>query len=107
MDEAQSIIFTHLPPGRYAVINFHDENDNGRLDENPWGAPTEGYGFSKNAQGFLGAPSFDSAAVSVDGADASIAIALICPKLTTGICRSHRVSRRAGTRQLPSAGHCA
>lgn len=27
----QSIIFTHLRPCRYAVIVFHDENDNGRL----------------------------------------------------------------------------
>ena len=33
----QSIIFTQLRPGRYAVIAFHDENDNGRLDEGPWG----------------------------------------------------------------------
>lgn len=79
-----SIIFTHLPPGRYAVIAFHDENHNGRLDENPWGVPTAGYGFSNNAQGFLGAPSFDAAAVSIDRADASIAMTLIYPKLTTG-----------------------
>ncbi len=81
---SQSIIFTHLPPGRYAVIAFHDENDNGRLDENPWGVPTEGYGFSNNAQGLLGAPSFDAAGVSLDGADASVAITLIYPKVTTG-----------------------
>lgn len=84
MSGSQSIIFTELPPGRYAVIAFHDENDNGRLDENPWGVPSEGYGFSNNAQGFLGAPSFDAACVSLDGADASIAITLIYPKLAAG-----------------------
>jgi len=33
----QSIIFAQLRPGRYAVIAFHDENNNGRLDESPWG----------------------------------------------------------------------
>jgi uncharacterized protein (DUF2141 family) len=49
----QSIVFMGLPPGRYAIIAFHDENDNGRLDESPWGVPTEAYGFSNDAQGFL------------------------------------------------------
>ena len=59
---------------------FHDENDNGRLDENAWGVPTEGYGFSNNARGLLGAPSFDSAQVTLDGNDRSIAISLIYPR---------------------------
>lgn len=78
----QSTVFTQLPPGRYAVIVFHDENDNGRLDVGAWGVPTEGYGFSNNAQGLLAAPSFDAAAVTLDGADKDIAIALIYPKRT-------------------------
>ncbi|HEX7967688.1 MAG TPA: DUF2141 domain-containing protein [Stellaceae bacterium] len=77
---AESIIFTRLSPGRYAVIVFHDENDNGRLDENPWGVPIEGYGFSNDAQGLLAAPSFDSAGVTLDGADEAISISLIYPK---------------------------
>ena len=77
---AQSIIFTQLRPGRYAVIVFHDENDNGLLDENPWGVPTEGYGFSNDAQGLLAAPSFDSAGVMLDGADRDISISLIYPR---------------------------
>jgi uncharacterized protein (DUF2141 family) len=76
----QRIVFPDLPPRRYAVIVFHDENDNGRLDENAWGVPTEGYGFSNNAQGFLGAPSFAAAAVTLDGSDQSIAVSLIYPK---------------------------
>jgi uncharacterized protein (DUF2141 family) len=77
----ESIVFADLPPRRYAVIVFHDENDNGRLDENGWGVPTEGYGFSNNAQGFLGAPSFAAAEVTLDGKDRSIAISLIYPKV--------------------------
>jgi uncharacterized protein (DUF2141 family) len=76
---AQSTVFTQLRPGRYAVIVFHDENDNGRLDETSWGVPTEGYGFSNDAQGLLAAPSFDAAAVTLDGADKDIAISLIYP----------------------------
>jgi uncharacterized protein (DUF2141 family) len=34
----QGVVFTNLEPGTYAVIVFHDENDNGKLDESPWGA---------------------------------------------------------------------
>ena len=57
-----------IPPGRYGIIVFHDENDDGRLDKDMLGIPTEGYGFSNNARGFFSAPSFEDAAVTV-GAD--------------------------------------
>jgi uncharacterized protein (DUF2141 family) len=30
----QSVVFTDLKPGTYAIITFHDANDNGKLDEN-------------------------------------------------------------------------
>lgn len=79
-DGRQSTVFTQLRPGRYAVIVFHDENDNGRLDAASLGVPTEGYGFSNDAQGLLAAPSFDAAAVTLGGADKDIAISLIYPK---------------------------
>jgi uncharacterized protein (DUF2141 family) len=81
---AQSIIFTQLPPGRYAVIAFHDENDNGRLDESTWGVPTEGYGFSNDAQGFLAAPSFKAAGLTLDAGNRAITISLIYPKTAKG-----------------------
>jgi uncharacterized protein (DUF2141 family) len=77
----QSVVFADLPPRRYAIIVFHDENDNGRLDENAWGVPTEGYGFSNNAQGFLGAPSFAAAEITLGEKNQSIAISLIYPKV--------------------------
>jgi uncharacterized protein (DUF2141 family) len=51
----KSTVFTQFPPGRYAMIV-----DDGRLDENPFGVPTEGCGFGNDAQGLLGAPSFDA-----------------------------------------------
>ena len=50
------------------------ENDNGKLDENGWGVPIEGYGFSNNAEGFLGPASFKDAAVMLDQADKTIEI---------------------------------
>ena len=32
---SQSVEFPQLPPGRYAVIVFHDENDNGLFNRRP------------------------------------------------------------------------
>src|SRR6266478_6318682 len=37
----QSMVFKNLPSGSYAIIVFHDEDDNGMLDENYWGVPTQ------------------------------------------------------------------
>ena len=77
----QSAVFAQLSPGHYAMIVIHDENDNGRLDENPFGVPTEGYGFSNEAQGFLSAPSFDAAAIAIGSTNVSASITLIYPNL--------------------------
>lgn len=76
---SQGIGFMMLPPGRYAVIVFHDQNDDGLLNKSILGIPTEGYGFSNNASGFFGAPSFDAAAVTMGDEDKSISISLIYP----------------------------
>ena len=54
-----TISFENLKPGKYAVRYFQDENLNGKLDTNFVGIPTEGYGFSNNATGKFGPPSFD------------------------------------------------
>ncbi len=75
----QSVVFTDLKPGAYAVIAFHDRNDNGKLDKNRWGAPTESYGFSNDAEGFLSAPSFQDAAITLDSNDENITITLKHP----------------------------
>lgn len=53
------IIFKDLKPGKYAFRYFHDENLSGVMETNPMGIPTEGYGFSNNATGMFGPPSFD------------------------------------------------
>ena len=54
-----------LPPGQYAVNAFHDENDNGELDTNLFGIPTEGYGFANDPRTTFGPPDFEDAAVNV------------------------------------------
>ncbi len=54
-------IFTlsDIPYGKYAVVCVHDENNNLKLDKNLMGIPKEGYGFSNDAKGSLGPPSFE------------------------------------------------
>ena len=70
-------VFEGLPPGKYAVAVFHDENDNGEFDRGFLGLPLEGYGFSNDAQVFLGPPSFEAAAVAVDAEDRTISITIV------------------------------
>ncbi len=74
-----AVVFSNLEPGRYAAIAFHDENNNGKLDKNFWGVPTEPYGFSNNVQGVLGPPTFAAAAMVPSEGGSAIRIALILP----------------------------
>jgi len=54
-----------VPPGTWAVLAYQDENSNGELDRNLIGIPSENYGFSRDARGRFGPPSFEDAAMSV------------------------------------------
>lgn len=59
--EHPACIFPNLPPGRYAIAVLADENENGRMDFNLLWLPVEGYGFSNDAMGIFGSPSFKAA----------------------------------------------
>jgi uncharacterized protein (DUF2141 family) len=59
------ITFNQVPAGTYALAVIHDENANNDLDTNFIGIPTEGYGFSNNAFGTFGPPSFEDASFKV------------------------------------------
>ena len=65
VESATVIVDLNVPPGRYAVAVFHDENNNGVLDKNAFGLPTEAYGFSNNARGRFGPPDFNSCVVEI------------------------------------------
>ncbi|HEV7353129.1 MAG TPA: DUF2141 domain-containing protein [Brevundimonas sp.] len=58
-------VFADLPPGRYAIAAYHDADDDGRLTTWAMGLPREAYGFSNNARGRFGPPSFESAAFTL------------------------------------------
>ena len=50
-----------LPAGDYAVIVYHDENDNKQIDMRALGMPKEPVGVSNNARGLFGPPRFKAA----------------------------------------------
>lgn len=65
-----------VPTGTWAVLSYQDENENGQLDRNLVGMPKESYGFSRDARGMFGPPSFEEAAFAVTGETANAAIKL-------------------------------
>lgn len=65
-----------LAPGFYAVSCFHDLNDNGKLDKNLVGIPSEPYGFSNNARPKFRAPKWEEAKFEIKSGENRIAIRL-------------------------------
>jgi uncharacterized protein (DUF2141 family) len=75
--EVQPIDVGALPPGRYAVSVYLDENGNRKLDTNWLGMPREAVGASNNPRGRMGAPRFEDC-VFVHGTSAeTISIKLV------------------------------
>ena len=68
--------FLDIPPGTYALAVTHDENMNGKLDTDSLGNPTEGYGFSNDAKGVVGAPSFSAASFRYNGRGLDLTMSL-------------------------------
>ena len=59
--DVESVTLESLKPGTYAIKLYHDVNDNGTMDTNPFGMPTEPYAFSNNARGNFGPAKWDKA----------------------------------------------
>jgi uncharacterized protein (DUF2141 family) len=68
------IVISDLPIGYYAVKAFHDENNNNNLDTNILGIPIEDYGFSNNASGIFGPPSWNKAKIMIGEEPSTIII---------------------------------
>lgn len=68
-----TLTFEGLAPGDYAVQLYHDENDNGTMDSNMFGIPSEGYAFSNRARGSFGPPKFEQMKFTVTAAPATTA----------------------------------
>lgn len=56
-----TVTFIGIPKAEYAVMVYHDENKNGKLDKNFIGMPKEPVACSNNAKGFMGPPKYEDA----------------------------------------------
>jgi len=66
--QQQSVEFIFdLPHGTYAVSSFYDVNMNDELDTNFLFIPTEPVGFANQPSSKFGPPSFEDAAVEING----------------------------------------
>ena len=57
-----------------AIAAYHDANRNDRLDRNALGIPSERYGFTNNARGVTGPPTFEDAVVPITDQPIEISI---------------------------------
>jgi uncharacterized protein (DUF2141 family) len=67
-------VITDVEPGTYAIAVLHDEDDDGGLDRNLLGIPSEGFGFSNDAPTGLGPPSFRDASFRFDGSETDLVV---------------------------------
>lgn len=69
--------FKNIPEGTYAIVAWHDENENQELDKNLFGAPKESFGFSNNQFGTFGPPDFEVVSFEIeDGRSLNLSIEL-------------------------------
>jgi uncharacterized protein (DUF2141 family) len=67
-------VITDVRPGTYAIAVLHDEDDDGGLDRNFLGLPSEGFGFSNDAPTGLGPPSFHDASFRFEGGETDLVV---------------------------------
>jgi uncharacterized protein (DUF2141 family) len=69
------LAFLALPPGRYAIMAYHDADSDSKLGLRFGMFPTEGYGLSNNPK-VIGPPKFADSAFDLSGQETSIEIKL-------------------------------
>jgi uncharacterized protein (DUF2141 family) len=69
------LAFMALPPGRYAIMAYHDADSDSKLGLRFGMFPTEGYGLSNNPK-VIGPPKFADSAFDLSGQETSIEIKL-------------------------------
>jgi len=68
-----TVIFTNIPTGEYAIVCFHDENENSKMDFELNGMPKEAFGASNNVMNF-GPPQFETSKFEVKNENLDIEI---------------------------------
>lgn len=78
-NSSPTLRFEGLPYGSYAVVVYHDENGNGKLDTKIFGIPKEPVGVSNNAKARLGPPKFKEARFDLREPNHTLDIKLVRP----------------------------
>ncbi|WP_299109896.1 DUF2141 domain-containing protein [uncultured Tenacibaculum sp.] len=68
-----TVVFENVPLGEYAVICFHDKNENNKMDFEPSGMPMEDYGASNNVMR-MGPPMYHDSKFLLTDKDVSLEI---------------------------------
>jgi uncharacterized protein (DUF2141 family) len=55
-----------VPAGPFAISAFHDQDMDKELDTNVFGIPSEHWGVSKDASGFMGPPAYEDARLELE-----------------------------------------
>jgi len=72
-NNVSKVSFDNISPGTYAIVCYHDKNDNKRMDFSESGMPIEDYGTSNNVFNF-GPPDFDSSKFELSKEDLELEI---------------------------------
>ena len=78
-NQQATCVFSNVSPGTYAVSLFHAEKGETTLRTGFFGQPEQGYGFSRNAKGTMGPPSFNAAAYTYAGGATSWPVTITYP----------------------------
>lgn len=73
IDGKSTVTFENVPAGEYAIVCYHDRNDNDKMDFAANGMPLEDYGASNNDM-TLGPPIFEKAKFEVADKNVSLEI---------------------------------
>ena len=75
-----AVIFTNVPPGKYAISICHDENKDGKMNTRSLGRPKEGYAFHKQQGPRFGPPKFSKSVFDVATNGLQVAAKMAYPK---------------------------
>jgi uncharacterized protein (DUF2141 family) len=73
VDGKSLVTFENVDFGEFAIICYHDKNNNDKMDFSPNGMPIEDYGASNNVMTY-GPPTFDGAKFAVSEKNVSLKI---------------------------------
>ena len=78
-NQQATCVFSNVPSGTYAVAYFHAQAGETKLKTGLFGQPEQGYGFSRNATGTMGPPSFNNAAYAYSGGNVTFPATITYP----------------------------